>query len=106
MLLVRKLDPFIQQAHEVNDKLWSLLNNASSVNEDKPIDCLQEAQIDIQNCLEIKMEDEETAENNKQELTKTVDVQLKLEEPEDGNGALNSSIDKLSGTKKIDFKEA
>ncbi|XP_065371119.1 zinc finger protein 571-like [Calliphora vicina] len=92
---VRKLKAaytFVQQAHEVNDKLWSLLNETNSANEDKSIDCLQEAQIDIYNCLEIKMEVEESAENNKQQLTKTVGVELKLEELEDGNGDLNKSI--------------
>lgn len=103
---IRKLksaNAFVQQAHEVNDKLWSMLNetnNEDDSDDDKPINCLQEAQIDIQDCLEIKMENEEdTGEDKKQEIEE-LKVKLKKEEPEECNIDLSTAIDKLSTTKK------
>ncbi|KAM7364204.1 uncharacterized protein ACRADG_000793 [Cochliomyia hominivorax] len=100
---IRKLKSayaYVQQALEVNDKLWSIINYncGDDDNEDKPLDCLQEAQIDIQNCLEIKMEDEEAAEN-KHEVTKCK-LELKLEDPEDVITTLNTSVDKVTSTNK------
>lgn len=86
---VRKLraaHAFVQQAQIVNDKLWSILQEDEA---EKPIDCLQEAQIDIQNCLEIKMEDEGT-ENNKTELSK-FEVELKTEDLEEHINTKNSN---------------
>lgn len=40
---------FIQQAQDVNEKLISMLTEQDT-------DCLQETQIDLENCLEIKLE--------------------------------------------------
>ncbi|KAI8129087.1 Zinc finger protein 197 [Lucilia cuprina] len=97
---IRKLKAaysFVQQAHEANDKLWSILNESDL--DDKPINCLQEAQIDIQDCLEIKMEDEDENGENKHDLTK-LQEELKKEEPEEGLGEFKTAIDKLATTKK------
>lgn len=96
---VRKLraaHAFVQQAQEVNDKLWSVLQEDVI---EKRLDCLQEAQIDIQNCLEIKMEDEET-ENNKTQLSK-YEVELKTEEPEEHNYTKNANKSVSGATDQI-----
>lgn len=47
---------FIKQAQEVNDKLWSLYPKASY---GRHLDCLEESEIDIEKCLEIKIESSE-----------------------------------------------
>lgn len=106
---IRKLKSayaFVQQAQEVNDKLWVMLkdNNGEDLDdENKHVDCLQEAQIDIQNCLEIKMEDDEATENNKQDSTK-FEMDLKLEDSEDSSGLGNRCSDKIVTT-KINIEE-
>lgn len=64
---VRKLKSsyaFAQQAQEVHNNLWSLLNG-----EHKSTNCLQEEQIDLQNCLEIKAVEENSRRKNVVELT-------------------------------------
>lgn len=105
---IRKLKSayaFVQQAQEVNDKLWAMIKGEEDLDDDEDkqhVDCLQEAQIDIQNCLEIKMEDGETVEN-KQELTK-FELDLKLEDTEDSCGLGNKNSDKTDSPKK-DIKE-
>lgn len=45
---------FIKQALICNEKLWSQLKRSQAIQ-----DCLQEAEIDIQTCLEIKMENKD-----------------------------------------------
>lgn len=54
---------FVQQAQEVNEKLYSMLQGQEP-EEDKPLDCLQEVQIDINTCAEIKMEQDDATGNN------------------------------------------
>lgn len=45
---------FIKQVQKANDKLWSLKNTPT--NHYPKVDCLEESEIDIDKCLEIKME--------------------------------------------------
>lgn len=103
---IRKLKSayaFVQQAQEVNDKLWSMLNETNiedDSDDDKPINCLQEAQIDIQDCLEIKMENEEEIGEDKKQEIEELKAKLKLEEPEEGNIDVSAAVDKLSSIKK------
>lgn len=97
---IRKLKSayvFVQQAHDANEKLWSMVNEEQNIN-DKPINCLQEAQIDIQDCLEIKIEDDEEASDNKNEISK-LDMELKEEETDDGSLNANKIMTKKSDKK-------
>lgn len=78
---------FVQQAQEVNEKLYSMLQGQET-EEDKPLDCLQEVQIDINACAEIKLEQDDAGGNNSgngdvmagtEELLKN-DIRLKQED--------------------------
>lgn len=58
---------FVQQAQEAHQKLWCAVQDVNNADESKTTDCLQESQIDIQNCLEIKMEEEECGQINRRD---------------------------------------
>ncbi|KAI8129877.1 Zinc finger protein 544 [Lucilia cuprina] len=86
---------FIQQTHEVNERLMAMLMGREEIN--NHLDCLQEAQVDIQSCLEIKMEhDEAGAEPTAEE---PCSVALKLEEPEDFSQINHHNVQELGGKK-------
>lgn len=71
---------FIQQTLEVNERLMVLLIRKNAEEEsNSQLDCLEEAQVDIQTCLEIKMEQDETIAENE---TKCLE-ELKLESTEE-----------------------
>lgn len=45
---------FVQQAKDVNEQLFSMLNEKYRLKQE--LDCLQETQIDIESCIKIKQE--------------------------------------------------
>ncbi|XP_037806690.1 zinc finger protein 235-like [Lucilia sericata] len=73
---------FVQQAQEVNEKLYSMfLQNPQSVDSvgvGKSSDCLQEVQIDIAACAEIKMEHDDVGDSS----DGVVGVDVMMAEPE------------------------
>ncbi|KAM7362300.1 uncharacterized protein ACRADG_013065 [Cochliomyia hominivorax] len=94
---------FVQQTHEVNERLMAMLisREQDSTNQ---LDCLDEAQVDIQSCLEIKMEHDDTAAE-----TEITQMNLKLEVPEgfainflDNNEEMNGEQDEQENNKELD----
>lgn len=59
---------FIKQAQDADEKLRSMY--ATETMDKPPLDCLQEAQIDIETCLEIKMENCDDTDIVKQTIVK------------------------------------
>ncbi|XP_065362986.1 zinc finger protein 845-like [Calliphora vicina] len=55
---------FVQQAQEVNEKLYSMALLKPPDGVSKPLDCLQEVQIDIETCADIKMEHDDVCDNS------------------------------------------
>lgn len=70
---------FVQQSHEVNERLMALLTR-KEVEDDtnSQLDCLKEAQVDIQSCLEIKMEQNEKSAES--EINCPVELKLEITE--------------------------
>lgn len=89
---------FIQQTHEVNERLMLMLMGREETN--NQLDCLQEAQVDIQSCLEIKMEHDDAVAEEKSEAK--CHVKLKLEEPEELPQINHINVDELSEKKDGD----
>lgn len=70
---------FIKQAWSANEQLQSLLKSSET------LDCLQESEIDINSCLEIKLENNEDLVNDKK-VTSGCILAANLNTIEDSNG--------------------
>uniref|UniRef100_A0A1I8NZB4 Protein krueppel n=1 Tax=Stomoxys calcitrans TaxID=35570 RepID=A0A1I8NZB4_STOCA len=111
---------FITQAKESNDKLLAMITTEIPPDKPPPLDCLQESQIDIETCLEIKMEsgDENEEKANKQvnlEKDKPMDLEDKSMEDKialetekasdkDTKETLEEALDELPLTPDNDFE--
>ncbi|XP_075150710.1 uncharacterized protein LOC142224809 [Haematobia irritans] len=64
---------FIIQAKEANEKLLAMLHTEIPPDKDPPLDCLQESQIDINICLEIKLENTDEIKRDELESVKPME---------------------------------
>lgn len=94
---------FVQQAQNANEKLYYMLVQQSDAGDTKQVDCLQETQIDIDSCLQIKLECDDGDENKSMDEDNTMDNELmgrnsqlkkEVKEDEDALETSNCQIDK------------